>query len=276
VQPDLHDMERQRRMELMARKAAQASRKSKTQNDGSIASSTQLPDHLPTNIAPIDAVDDFLRTIEPEADAMVVDTANTVSAGLSRQPSMSLSDMEAVHIEQSLVSHSGSTTPAELSAPMPLALTSSYESYDAVTEEPAPPSATRRRGRPLAADFVDRPVRHNVNGTSSGFTMARRESGASFASISGLRRCVIDLSDSEDEEDVIMGDAPVVEPLQSSSSQAQDTGMPKAAVNGVKPTNGPSLVEKEEEIRRLRLWIAEKEELSRSKKLSVSVHMTVL
>lgn len=172
---------------------------------------------------------------------------------------------------------------------------SSYASLDSDGSYP------QRRGvkRPVAADFVDfdgglGSSRGHGGSSSNGYSnggpysssLSRRKVG-SFAGISGMRRCVIELSDSEDDGDNQMmgdqvgdGDAreysqvvttariPVLPPTVPSSSGSSgiangNTGQPPPAASA---TN--ALAEKEEEIKRMRQLIAEREEL-RLKKLAV-------
>ncbi|OBZ68743.1 hypothetical protein A0H81_11119 [Grifola frondosa] len=121
VSPSLLDMEQQRRQELLARKAVLASRKLKQQ--GSLESTASVPTLTTAavtanidTVVPTKTVEDFLKTIEPEAassqsssradvsDAMDVDepipglTASDNSMRFSSQPpasstrSMSISD----------------------------------------------------------------------------------------------------------------------------------------------------------------------------------------
>jgi hypothetical protein len=153
-----------------------------------------------------------------------------------------------------------------------------------------------RRGikRPVASDFVDfeagPPRPYSTNGFSSGSggsqpPSMRRKTTGSFASVSGMRRCVIDLSDSEDEGD---GDLHRMEgkPRQRTYSPlpsrtlATSVSMPQIANGGDGPpsqyhSNGNSdaqspaaLQAKEEEIKRMREMIAQREQ-SRLRKLAV-------
>ncbi|KAH7928426.1 hypothetical protein BV22DRAFT_206888 [Leucogyrophana mollusca] len=180
---------------------------------------------------------------------------------------------------------------------------SSYESprvdFDVDSHYP------QRRGtkRPVAADFVDfdnasGPSRnHASNGHSNGGfgylnPLARRKTG-SFASVSGMRRCVIDLSDSEDDGDRDGGEYAVdgegssghrySPQLGSAPLRRNGGGTPTSAFTGFggrattpQSVNGSgslgaqspaALLEKEQEINLLRQLIAQREE-TRQKKLA--------
>ncbi|KAG9315806.1 hypothetical protein JVU11DRAFT_3455 [Chiua virens] len=164
----------------------------------------------------------------------------------------------------------------------------------------------QRRGlkRPVAADFVDF---DNGPGSSRGYgssssnghsnggphpnPLSRRKAG-SFAGISGMRRCVIELSDSEDEDDnqaledrVGNGDAreysPAVTTAFTTRAPPRLTATPSmpSSLGALVGNNGNvaqpppaasatnALAEKEEEIKRMRQLIAQREEL-RLKKLA--------
>lgn len=273
---DLHDMERQRRSELLARKAAQLSRKSKVQPPAPVTY-VREPSPIPTedvemSAAPIEDVDDFLRTIEAEdmhnSEPMDVDLS-FVSPESSKSPSMAPSDLEASRIETDLLSPSECTTPSDLTPAVisnTPSLTSNAGLNDFIVGKASASETTRRRGRPVAADFVDSTLHHNqststaINGERS--APPRRGSVNSFAAISASRRCVIDLSDTEDEENTGMAE--------SGTSQLSPSDVKTATFLGGKPQPPASLLQKEIEIQNLRLIIAQKEMESRSKKLAVS------
>ncbi|KAI6027504.1 hypothetical protein BKA83DRAFT_14431 [Pisolithus microcarpus] len=151
-----------------------------------------------------------------------------------------------------------------------------------------------RRGskRPVAADFVDfdTSLARNQGGSYSngyangGSQLIRRKTG-SFASIN-MRRCVIELSDSEDDGDGRLlaptpnangreySPAVVAVPTHYSSRLRTTTTPPIPASSGGAQSTGltappPSaLLEKEEEIKKMRQLIAEREEM-RLRKLAV-------
>ncbi|KAM5539515.1 hypothetical protein V8D89_006967 [Ganoderma adspersum] len=136
-------------------------------------------------------------------------------------------------------------------------------------------SAGGRKGtkRPLAMDFVDMdpgPSRSQVRTDNYRPPVRRKTTG--FAGIT-QRRCIIDLSDSEDEADEAN--------LQDIPSEAESRGpkasTPRASVAPTPRVSTPTtplatpaaLLEKEEQIRRMRELIAQREE-SRLKKLALA------
>ncbi|KAF8842143.1 hypothetical protein BDN67DRAFT_409177 [Paxillus ammoniavirescens] len=172
---------------------------------------------------------------------------------------------------------------------------SSYSSFDGDSAY-LPRRATKR---PVAADFVDfdsgpGSSRGYSNGGSYPNPLTRRKTG-SFAGISGIRRCVIELSDSEDDGDsqlrgeyVGNGDGREYSPGLAPGSSARHPPRLTATlamsssfgfVNGNAGQSTPpntftstvlgaaTLVEKEEEIKKMRQLIAQREEL-RLKKLA--------
>ncbi|KAG1882013.1 hypothetical protein C8R48DRAFT_21889 [Suillus tomentosus] len=190
---------------------------------------------------------------------------------------------------------SSCTAPADYSnsTPVPASATSGYDT-----------DGVQRRGtkRPVAADFVDFDHGPGTSRASSGngysnngYThpnLLRRNTG-SFAGVSGMRRCVIELSDSEDDGDGEgTGDtgpydgpssySPMVfarpprfsghgTPISSNSfanGEGRSTPLNLHQINSNAPGMSPAaLVEKEEEIKRMRQMIAQREEL-RQKKLA--------
>jgi hypothetical protein len=189
---------------------------------------------------------------------------------------------------------SSSTAPADYSNSTTPTLASAASGYDT--------NGLQRRGtkRPVAADFVDfdhgpgTSRASSGNGYSSnGYThpnLLRRNTG-SFAGVSGMRRCVIELSDSEDDGDGEGDTGPYEGPSSyspivfarpprfsgngtpiSSNSFANGEGrstplnlhLTNSNASGMSPA---ALVEKEEEIKRMRQMIAQREEL-RQKKLA--------
>ena len=135
-------------------------------------------------------------------------------------------------------------------------------------------SAGSRKGtkRPLAMDFVDMdPGPSRSQARTDNYRPPVRRKTTGFAGIT-QRRCIIDLSDSEDEADEVnLPDIP---------SRAESRG-PKAStpLASVAPTprintqttplaTPAALLEKEEQIRRMRELIAQREE-SRLKKLAM-------
>ncbi|KAG1745966.1 uncharacterized protein EDB91DRAFT_1119873 [Suillus paluster] len=184
---------------------------------------------------------------------------------------------------------SNSTTPS---------FTSTTPGYDT--------NGLQRRGtkRPVAADFVDFDHGSGTsrfasgNGYSSnGYThpnLIRRNTG-SFAGVSGMRRCVIELSDSEDDGDgdgtgdTAFYDGPSSHSPMMIFARAARFGGSGTPISSYSFANGEgrstppnlhltnanaslgmspaALAEKEEEIKRMRQMIAQREEL-RQKKLA--------
>ncbi|KAG8214571.1 hypothetical protein J3R82DRAFT_9634 [Butyriboletus roseoflavus] len=164
----------------------------------------------------------------------------------------------------------------------------------------------QRRGmkRPVAADFVDfdsgpGPSRGHGGSSSNGYSngvpypnpLSKRKTG-SFAGISGMRRCVIELSDSEDDGDnqvrgdhVGNGDIREYSPAAATAftmrvpPRLTVTPTMSLSFGSMGTTNGNTgqpvppapatnaLAEKEEEIKKMRRLIAQREE-SRLKKLA--------
>ena len=322
-------IEQQRRQELLARKAAIASRKARQEPLGFAIPSRDED----TDMSAAQCVDDFLKSIEPtphldagdndpnrgpfaSPERMDVDGLIPGLIGASRDTSTSSAGPPSTQSKSS----SSTAIHADLHSPIALPTGSavnagsngvepgyatfvdtagsgsltptlqdnpSYASLDGDSGYP------QRRGmkRPVAADFVDfdsGPGPSRSNGYSNGGPhpnpLAKRKA-SSFAGISGMRRCVIELSDSEDDGDnQVRGDhmgnsdtreySPAVTTripprltatptmLSSSGVTNSNTGQPFPTAPA---TN--ALAEKEEEIKRMRLLIAQREE-SRLKKLA--------
>ena len=273
----LADMEQQRRQELLARKAVQASRKRKESSvsgtSSSMASANEpspmdVEEQLSTQpLAPASSVEDFLKSIEPvfigsassnnfgtesssfiraSPDAMDVDDAipglgggsylehypkSSSSLGVaspekSRRPrSVSRSSMDFSDVASSSDESKAKGSVLKRKASVPPKKPNSTYSEDSSNGTPVPSEsqavAPFRRGtkRPVAADFVDLDLanasRHNSNGYGHNGAQhpnphVRRKMNAAamggFASVSSMRRCVIDLSDSEDDEEAEEGE----------------------------------------------------------------------
>ncbi|KAG6335559.1 hypothetical protein ID866_3522 [Astraeus odoratus] len=168
-----------------------------------------------------------------------------------------------------------------------------------------------RRGskRPVAADFVDfdsgpGPSRshrgpYSSNGYSNGGSQLLRRKTGSFAGISNMRRCVIELSDSEDDGDgKVLGriangngreysptvvPAPIrhpsrpastsTPPVTLSSDNVGSSAMVSSSASGpgIAAPSTATLMEKEEEIKKMRQLIAEREETRLRKLAAVGV-----
>ncbi|KAI0771192.1 hypothetical protein BD413DRAFT_64835 [Trametes elegans] len=131
------------------------------------------------------------------------------------------------------------------------------------SEQPAPRRGTKR---PVAADFVDMdsgPAQASVKGTNPDFFRANiRRKTAGFAGLT-QRRCIIDLSDSEDEDSIprFNGVYSRIESRGTKPSTPQVTVAPTPRTHSpaVAPSATPSALQKaEEEIRQLHEAIAQR------------------
>jgi hypothetical protein len=140
------------------------------------------------------------------------------------------------------------------------------------TPQPAAPIPRRGTKRPVAADFDSEPTLKVYTppvlsraGSSGGFSygsayhpnphVRRKMNGAAaggFASLNSARRCVIDVSDSEDDTS---GDET------SPTARAPRGPQPKGVVGGNQLTAGDSALALELEIERMRKMIREREEM---------------
>ena len=301
--PSLHDIEQQRRRELLARKAVMASRKGKRLQTPALRSpSPQSTNASPANtpfkdiemasadITPAATVDDFLNSIGPtKSTSLQRPPGSPPPSGKAEPDGMDVDDIPGL----------GGTWPSEaLNAPVvkpPLAPaptsvpstsalppntpgsvgtpTGPLSSGESTPSLPDPSVVPQRRGikRPVAADFVDAERSHThayypsfPNGQPQTYpSYAKRKTGG-FAGITSARRCVIDLSDSEDEEYSEDADAP--SQLRSLPASRHGSFNSHFATNVSLPTGGNSLsgatlLEKELEIKRMREMIAQKEQL---------------
>ncbi|KZV73777.1 hypothetical protein PENSPDRAFT_260294 [Peniophora sp. CONT] len=167
--PSLQDMEEQRRRELLARKAVQASRKRKESTmppaQPPAKKLTPAPpsagERAPVNIerrpqpvAPTDSVDDFLRSIAPvpltESSTLSTDMPRTASPdlmdvddgeipGLSRNNSTV--DVQSASTAQAPVTVSSSTAISSVEIVAPPAPASSHSKSSSSTPQPATPVA---------------------------------------------------------------------------------------------------------------------------------------
>lgn len=327
-------IEKQRRQELLARKAVVESRRTK---HGDPMDTTHANGKgLSLNLAPSQSVDDFLKTIEPGSSTSSNDHGSVLYPTLIKSPenmdvdepipgligmptdlatSADLPPPQIVSPEAPdtairEASTSCSTVSAELSAKS-VSSTLSTASDVAVNtstlhQRPsvdAEGSYSLRRGskRPVAADFVDFDAgpqatashggSNSVNGYANGQHQLIKRKTGSFAGISGMRRCVIELSDSEDDGDgklfgvhpangreyspAIVTPAPRHPPRAVTASSVIGNG---ASGTSISATAGvslsglvtPALMEKEEEIKKMRQLIAEREEMRLRKLAAVS------
>ena len=296
---NLHEMEQRRKQELIARKAAIASRKNKTAVHTTAPSSAIVTTtHDVHTTDPTASIDAFLSSIEPPAP-----DKDAVPAHFRRHGSleaMEVDDIPGLPGDEKLVSRSShsehpsrqsSVAQSALDEPPPTSTESndskpsdimdaSFDSVDMV-DGISGSSDVMRRGvkRPIASDFVDfegiPPRPHTSNGYSNGPPSMRRKATNSFAGVSGMRRCVIDLSDSESDgegenrRETLDRTQRVLSPLPGRSTGAYSAN----AFDRVLASNGNSghqtpaaLQEKEEEIRRMREQIEMMKQKNKQKK----------
>ena len=296
---DLHDMERQRRQELLARKAVQASRRLKRSTSMEPALSISHSDSSSSDppigtVISTEVIDDFLNSIGPVRDSehpngvlpspsdeddaqfIVVPRQSPTSAGLSTGE-LSISPLSPVETHGPPLYTEPAPTFSQLSeAKLAIGSTSSLS---------PPPSTYPRRGvRPVASDFVDFDPAPGGNESNSRLEPPAFSSGiirrlnlaANFRDI-GSRRCVIDLSDSEDddEQDIKnqLQQSPEDQPWlnRDRRSKASNYHPPASTKSSLSGNQSPAaLMMKELEIRRMRELIAKREEETRLKKLAVS------
>jgi hypothetical protein len=348
---NLHDIEQQRKQELLARKAVIASRKAKQAAANAGAPTPTSPtspaakdqDVDMASFIPDETVDDFLKTIGPTSDVAGTGgthAADSVAESSSREK---LSRSVSMDVDESIpgfvTSSTGGNDKASASNTIlgtdmvssPTSNTAPPSSADSVVEPPpssastdtgishqargndlimnvAPPQLLRRgTKRPVAADFVDlEPSRGSnghgyTNGGSSShpnhLTRRKMVAAAAFAGVSGMRRCVIDLSDSEDDgegEPMILdygsgeyergwgrvSPAPRVgSSISTPVGGGSAYGTPPPHINGgvAAGTSGRSpavLMEKEQEIAKMRELIKQREQIRR-KKLAVCFEQLV-
>lgn len=302
AETNLHEIEQQRKQELIARKAVQASRKTKAAQPAVVSLpgfGSRDEDVLMGNAVPAESVDDFLKSIGPISESNGVRISiNTLEEDVAARASRH-ENPEAMEVDE--IPGFGDASPTPVSGPLiqspPSSTATSVFSEAASTEtggshyirEDIPPGENVhllelvRRGtkRPVASDFVDfesgpqRPSHGYSNGGSHPPSLRRKTTG-SFASVSGMRRCVIDLSDSEDDGE---GDGPRTEgrrhysPLPTRGSMPQignnNWNSSQYQSNGHLGNQSPAeLYAKEEEIKKMKELIALREQ-SRLKKLAV-------
>ncbi|KZT44630.1 hypothetical protein SISSUDRAFT_1039184 [Sistotremastrum suecicum HHB10207 ss-3] len=190
--PTLLEIETLRRNELLARKAVVASRKAKRQPTTPLANYEQdykMDVDSEGTSTDVKQVDDFLNTIGGEAMSSFMDSA--VDASLSQKPAM---------MEPERYLNDSPTTEQGLA--------------QVQAQAPSQSGLSRRSSkRPVAADFVDFPLTPSepkeerfankeipsMTSNPSTFANGSSRKPPSFANIAPIRRCIIDLSDSEDE-----------------------------------------------------------------------------
>ena len=312
--PSLLDIEQQRRRELLARKAVIASRKGKQPQTSALdtpsprstgASSVNTPfkdiEMTSAEVTPAATVDDFLNSIGPSEPTTVHEPPLPVKSE-SESDGMDIDEIPGlggIWVSEEFDPPSAEPTPTLVpieppsSATLPpdppnstTTPTGPLSSGESTPSHPGDSIASQRLGtkRPVAADFVDAeksqsPTYHPSfpNGQPPTHTPYTRRRPGGFASITSARRCVIDLSDSEDE-DYSEGAPPQQRSLLPSrhvsfhshfAASPSFTTMNTPPSAGVSSLSGVTLLEKELEIKRMREMIAQKEQMRLRKLVSM-------
>ncbi|TFK28067.1 hypothetical protein FA15DRAFT_665850 [Coprinopsis marcescibilis] len=249
-QESLNDMERQRRQELIARKAVQASRGAKEQKP-------RKPT-LPMPPPSASMVDDFLNSITPQE-------SGTLSAATTPDSSQMTSILPPTTTSPSVM-HQAAPSPILPPPSSSDSMTSTFnkamriapERIDHGRVDAVWPPARRIAKRPVASDFVDfdghpKPTERSDSSTQSTTTTLRRKTGASsFVNVRQTTKFVIDLSDSESESE--------------DESQVRHNSSIPSPVHANNKLGLPSLEETEREIQRMRDLIAQREKKAFLKK----------
>lgn len=254
----LEDLEKQRRQLILARKAVQASRKNKdTPAPNSTAPPVENADVDMQSIVPEEAVDNFLNSIPASVDgtvalpAMLVDELDTTKDNSVSIPPKAMNDSPLSDFEDDF--HSLSPPPLPSTMPPPTTTSSVATTNSTATILMPRPSLPPRRGmkRPTATDFVDLDPGPSTRSSlvDSAVNPPLKHKTSSFANVSAMRRCVIDLSDSDDEVGAV--DATVV---------VSHRGTPITSTPSPYPNATPSaLLETELAIKQMREAIAKRE-----------------
>ncbi|KAJ2929758.1 hypothetical protein H1R20_g7323, partial [Candolleomyces eurysporus] len=278
AQGDLHDIEMLRRQELIARKAVQASRKAKKANTNPVVANV-----------PSETVDDFLNSIMPAVE-VVPSSPHTPASPLvessSERPAPSVSPPSPTLFEEK----SNSTPPLEAPPLSTESVTVTFDNAMRLSPDSSSGDSTpthqnpNRRGtkRPVASDFVDWDGSSRPLGRSNSYDVTphphhhhtRRKTGTtSFVNVP--MRCVIDLSDSETDEDDETATRPttskVVFALPSNGVSTPNRFKPVAKSASSTGTTTPSTLEEtEREIERMKQLIAERTRRQNLKKLAAA------
>jgi hypothetical protein len=280
---DLHDIEQQRRQELLARKAVLASRKLKqaARNAASESSAPPPPSSITTDVemasvVPTETVEDFLKSINTaQTDGVATPDASKTPGTPPMESKLRVQSEHLGHSSTLLLDGSPSIDTG--SHDTAIDERSAQDGYRS-TSSSIPLAFRRGLKRPVAADFVDldQSTRSSyANGSQPNLTQRRKT--AAFASASGMRRCVIDVSDSEDDGDddqplnngggmmaegkaraspALLVRVPATPPLGASGGSRSASITPAA------------LTEKEQEIKRMKELIKQREERGRLKRLA--------
>ena len=314
--PSLLDIEQQRRRELLARKAVIASRKGKQTlistlrtpspqpiNEISVDAPSKGSEMSSTEAAPAATVDDFLNSIGPNQDTAEQDPPPPVKSEPDGMDVDEIPGLGGIWVsgESDTPTTEPPSIPVQADGPSLSTLLpdtsnsivtstgslSSGEQTPLLQGDNIPPQRSGVK-RPVAADFVDA-ERSQLHTYYSSFpngkpiahsSYAKRRSGG-FAGITNTRRCVIELSDSEDEE---YSEDIVASPQQrgfppsrhgSFNAHFASNGSPTAVKTppptGINSLSSATLLKKELEIKRMREMIAQKEQMRLRKLVSVPI-----
>lgn len=332
VEIDLHDRERQRRQQLMARKAARVAQQARpiisTETSDSRSALGMKDDKSedvimgPTAV-PVETVDDFLNSLGSVQELQSASSSNSREASVPQSAmdvDADLDNGQVIEYTPHSTSLSAYTTPdnsngtfrfseppPSSSEPPPTSVDSASTTFSRIsdisnddlispsTAQIIPPkmvraSIRRPTNRPVASDFVDfhgessrlPPSTTNLdnrNGRAAGASITRPlRKHTSFIKVGNTRRCVIDLSDSEEEQAAAQSQPRM--PVPSLADQRRDST--RQVWNGrsavppmskpVTPSVSPAILEQKElEIKKMREMIALREEETRQKKLAVCI-----
>ncbi|KAF6757420.1 hypothetical protein DFP72DRAFT_233999 [Ephemerocybe angulata] len=293
-QGDLHDIEKQRRQELVARKAVQASRKARK----ALANKTPPP----TPEIQVEHVDNFLKTITPSLASaetnlgapMQVDKPEVVQRHPVDPPHFSAVQNATPLITASAPPPSGSLeiqpkpNPTEAPPSSTDSMTTSFTSVMRLSPEAMSGNSVpvqhiqNRRGmkRPVASDFVDLEMSFQsssrsdsvVNQQSSSGSLQRRRTTTanSFVNVKPAN-LVIHITDSEGEDEVspaspaARASVPFALPTRPSIS---NRFQPPSRPSGSGTSTPSKLAETEKEIEKLKLAIAMAERKSTKQRVS--------
>lgn len=288
---NLLNIEHQRRMELLARKAAQESRRNKqtrTPQNGGVLQSFSISRN--------ESVDDFLKSIGPvssnspygpttmDVDEPILFTDSPRNS--AEPPPSSAADIQPTSATSSISIFSPTTSAsATTQSPSPsiaiqssgvIAVTDILRNGSTNLPIESSPMQRRLPKRPVASDFVDldpTPQSGSVTPSAQQSVLRKPRPFNSFAALSTMRRCVIDISDSEDDEDESSSTTEfdrlsTMRRLTLRPSPSSNVGPPRlqkdtpTAVSTTRTTvpSPAMLAEKEREIQRMRELIAKREQ----------------
>ncbi|KIJ53497.1 hypothetical protein M422DRAFT_25373 [Sphaerobolus stellatus SS14] len=270
----LDEIETLRRQELLARKAVLASRKAKSRASPPVKAVTPDSDISTKTVPPLvppESVDDFLKSITSTSTNASIDTA-TVTDALTVTRSPESMDMDVDTQPKNTIS----VTPRTATWSKPPAASSAPGAFD----RPVPSRKSTVR-RPVASDFVDNDSSSRGSpapgfGSSQLINQLKPQllSIPSFANVPRSQKVVIDFSDSEDEvmEDIVADTRREARIAQTPSSGSPGAGTPEPiTITGPPPAlanvTPDALALKEQEIKRMKALIAEREK-NRQKQLA--------